>query len=72
MTKEETKQHIAGILKGYDGGLICIMRADGKALIAGEGNIESGVAMIELMHETMKAYADDLEKQIKQELRSTK
>nr|DAM45366.1 MAG TPA: hypothetical protein [Caudoviricetes sp.]DAT48166.1 MAG TPA: hypothetical protein [Caudoviricetes sp.] len=72
MTKEETKQHIADILKGYDGGLICIMRADGKALIAGEGNIESGVAMLELMHQTMEAYAEDLEKQIKRELRSTK
>ena len=72
MTKEETKQHIADILKGYDGGLICIMRADGKALIAGEGNIESGVAMLELMHETMKVYADNIEKSIEKELRSTK
>lgn len=48
------------------------MRADGKAIIAGEGNIESGVAMLELMHQTMEAYAEDLEKQIKRELRSTK
>lgn len=72
MTKEETKQHIADILKGYDGGLICIIRADGKVLIAGEGNIESGVAMIDLMHETFKAYGENLEKQVKRELRSTK
>lgn len=72
MTKEETKQHIADILKGYDGGLICIMRADGKAVIAGEGSIEEGVALLEIMHETMKVYADNLEKSIKNKLRSTK
>ena len=72
MDKQETKQNVAEALKGYDGGLICIIRADGKALIAGEGNIESGVAMLELMHQTMEAYAEDLEKQIKRELRSTK
>jgi hypothetical protein len=72
MTKEEIKQNVADALKGYDGGLICIMRGDGKAVIAGEGDIEEGVAMLELMHETMKVYAEDLEKQIKKNLRSTK
>ena len=72
MTKEEIKQTVADALKGYDGGLICIVRADGKAVITGEGNIEEGVAMLEFLRETMKAYADDLEKSIKEELRSTK
>lgn len=72
MTKEETKQNVAEALKGYDGGLICIIRADGKAVIAGEGDIEEGVALLDMMHETMKAYCEDLEKQVKQQLRSTK
>lgn len=72
MTKEETKQHIADILKGYDGGLICIARADGKVLITGEGSIEEGVALLEILHETMKVYTDNLEKSVKEELRSTK
>ena len=72
MDKQETKQNVAEALKGYDGGLICIIRADGKAVIAGEGNIEQAVALLDIMHETMKVYADDLEKQIKRELRSTK
>ena len=72
MDKQEIKQNVAEALKGYDGGLICIVRADGKALITGEGSIEEGVAMLEILHETMKAYADDLEKQINRELRSTK
>lgn len=72
MDKQEIKQNVADALKGYDGGLICIVRADGKARITGEGNIEQGVAMLEILHETMKAYADDLEKSIKKELRSTK
>lgn len=72
MTKEETKQNVAEALKGYDGGLICIIRADGKAVIAGEGDMEQGVALLDIMHETMKVYAEDLEKQIKRELRSTK
>lgn len=72
MTKEETKQNVADALKGYDGGLICIIRADGKAVIAGEGNIEQGVALLDIMHETMKVYVDNLEKQVKRELRSTK
>ena len=72
MDKQETKQNVAEALKGYDGGLICIVRADGKAVIAGEGDIEQGVAMLEILHETMKVYADNLEKSIKEELRSTK
>lgn len=72
MTKEEIKQDVADALKGYDGGLICVIRADGKAVIAGEGDIEQGVALLELMHETMKVYADNLEKSIEKELRSTK
>lgn len=72
MTKDEIKQTVADALKGYDGGLICIVRADGKAVITGEGDIEEGVAMLEFLHETMKAYADDLEKSIKNKLRSTK
>lgn len=72
MTKEEIKQTVADALKGYDGGLICIVRADGKAVITGEGNVEEGVALLEILHETMKVYADNLEKSIKKELRSTK
>ena len=72
MAKEEIKQDVADALKGYDGGLICIIRADGKAVIAGEGDIEQGVALLEIMHETMKVYADNLEKSIKNKLRSTK
>nr|DAQ38358.1 MAG TPA: hypothetical protein [Caudoviricetes sp.] len=72
MTKEEIKQNVAEALKGYDGGLICIIRADGKVVIAGEGDIEQGVALLEIMHETMKVYADNLEKSIEKELRSTK
>lgn len=72
MDKQEIKQNVAEALKGYDGGLICIIRADGKAVIAGEGDMEQGVALLDIMHETMKVYADDLEKQIKRELRSTK
>lgn len=72
MTKEETKQNVAEALRGYDGGLICIIRADGKAVIAGEGNIEQGVTLLDIMHETMKVYADSLEKSIENELRSTK
>lgn len=72
MTKEEIKQDVADALKGYDGGLICIVRADGKAVIAGQGNIEEGVALLDILHETMKVYADNLEKSIKNELRSTK
>lgn len=72
MTKEEIKQDVADALKGYDGGLICIVRADGKSVIAGQGNIEEGVALLEILHETMKVYADNLEKSIEKELRSTK
>lgn len=72
MTKDEIKQDVADALKGYDGGLICIVRADGKAVIAGQGNIEEGVALLEILHETMKVYADNLEKSIEKELRSTK
>lgn len=72
MTKEETKQDIAKILEGYDGGLICIIRADGKSLITGEGDMESGVAMLDIMHQTMKVYGDSLEEQIKNLLRSEK
>ena len=72
MTKEEIKQNVADALKGYDGGLICIVRADGKALITGEGDIEEGVNLLNVLHETMKVYADNLEKSIKNELRSTK
>lgn len=72
MTKEEIKQDVADALKGYNGGLICIVRADGKAVIAGQGNIEEGVALLDILHETMKVYADNLEKSIEKELRSTK